>query len=68
MRAVGSAVASGGGGDVASGGGGGQSSSSRGEPCVDLEVSSNSRGETLGAATLPEGSTSTGPSYHRPGT
>ena len=42
------------------GGGGGQSSSSRAaepgdEPCVDLEVSSNSSGETLGAATLPEG-------------
>ena len=60
VRAVGSAVASGGGGDVASGGGGGQSSSSRAaepgdEPCVDLEVSSNSSGEDLGAATLPEG-------------
>ena len=37
------------------GGGGGQSSSSRAEPCVDLEVSSNSSGEDLGAATLPEG-------------
>ena len=42
------------------GGGGGQSSSSRAaepgdEPCVDLEVSSNSSGETLGAAALPEG-------------
>ena len=35
------------------GGGGGQSSSSRAEPCVDLEVSSNSSGETLEAAVLP---------------
>ena len=42
------------------GGGGGQSSSSRAaepgdEPCVDLEVSSNSSDETLEAAALPEG-------------
>ena len=37
------------------GGGGGQSSSSRAESCVDLEVSSNSSGEDVGAATRPEG-------------
>ena len=41
------------------GGGGGQSSSSRApepgdEPCVDLEVSSNSSGETLRPPALPE--------------
>ena len=42
------------------GGGGGQCSTSRAaepgdEPCVDLEVSNNSSGETLGPAALPEG-------------